>query len=75
MVNPGKLLKLKGSWDAFVANHPKFPLFLNAVKKSGIVEGSIIEITVTTPTGEKINSNVRLTQSDIEAIRNITELS
>jgi len=75
MVNPGKLLKLKGSWDTFVGNHPKFPLFLNAVKRSGIVEGSIIEITVTTPSGEKINSNVKLTQSDLEALRNITDLS
>ena len=43
--------KIKSGMDRFRANHPKFPLFLRAVSQDALVEGSIIEINVTTPEG------------------------
>lgn len=74
MFNPGKLLKLKASWDTFVKNHPKFPLFLNAVKKNAMEEGTMIEFNVTTKDGRQISSNVRLNKKDIELFEELSEL-
>lgn len=73
-MNPAKLLKLKGSWDKFVKNHPKFPLFINAVKSTGIEEGSVIEITVITAEGKELSTNIKITQSDKEMLSELTEL-
>ena len=74
-MNPMKLLQIKSLWDKFTANHPKFPKFLQAVGTNGIREGSILEITVTTPEGEKISSNLRITAEDMELVENLKEIS
>lgn len=52
------LQKLKSGIDRFRANHPKFPLFLKAVSQDALKEGSVIEISVTTPEGKNYCSNV-----------------
>lgn len=75
MINPAKLLKMKSAWDTFTRNHPKFPLFLKAMQQSAIEEGTIIEITVTTPEGKTLNTNVKLTGSDMELFRDLTDLA
>ena len=75
MINPGMILKLKGLKDKFVENHPKFPMFLNAVYNKALVEGSVIEITVTRPDGEKLTSNIKLKDSDIEMFRELQGLA
>lgn len=62
----GDVMKLKGAWDKFTRNHPKFPAFLNAAKSKGIVEGTVIGITITGPEGETITTNVKVTESDLE---------
>lgn len=74
-VNPMKLLQLKSLWDRFSANHPKFTMFLQAVGQSGIREGSVIEITVTTPEGDRISSNLKVTADDMELVQSLKELS
>lgn len=60
--------KLKGCMDSFRVNHPKFPLFLNAVSQDALIEGSVVEITVTTPEGRNYCSNLKLKQEDLEFI-------
>lgn len=62
------LQKMKSSMDRFRANHPKFPLFLKAVSQDALVEGTVIEITVTTPDGKNYCSNVKLKADDMELI-------
>ena len=52
----------------FRLNHPKFPLFLNVVSQEALVEGSVIEITVTTPEGKNYCSNIKLKQDDLEML-------
>lgn len=74
MLNPGKLLKLKGSWDTFVQNHPKFPKFLNAVKKNAMEEGTMIEFKVTTKEGKTISSNMKLNKTDMKLFEELSEL-
>ncbi len=70
-MNPAKLLKAKNSWDTFAANHPKFVSFLGAAKNGAVVEGSVIEITITTPDGKVISSNLKVKDSDIQAINDL----
>jgi hypothetical protein len=72
MINPAKALKLKSSWEAFIKNHPKLPNYFNAIKNSGLVEDTIIEMNVITPDGKSLKSNIKLTKSDIEILREIS---
>ena len=66
MVNPVTFFKMKGLWDQFVANHPKFPLFLQAVASKPLEADTVIEISIRRPNGDTISSNVKLTPSDLE---------
>lgn len=59
------LQKIKNGMTQFQANHPKFPLFLKAVLKDALVEGTVIEIKITTPEGKGYCTNVKLKQDDI----------
>ena len=66
MNNIEAIMKLKGAWDAFKRNHPMFPKFIKAVRKNGITEGTVIDITITYPDGTKHQTNVKVTESDLE---------
>lgn len=74
-MNPIQMMHIKSMWDKFRERHPKFPLFINAVGNSCIVEGAIFEIDVTTPEGGHYTTNLKLTAEDIEAIQQLKELS
>ena len=74
MKNPAALFKIKGLWDEFAKNHPKFPLFLNALMNSGIREGSVLEIQVTQPDGEQMKTNIKVSQSDLELFEQMKNL-
>ena len=75
MLNPMKLMKLKKAWETFTGNHPKFPKFIEAIQNKGLQEGSVFEIIVTTPAGENIGSNVKLTASDMALLSELKDLS
>lgn len=74
-MNPAMLFKIKGAWEKFVQNHPKFPLFLRTASTSGIREGYIIEVKITDTDGKTICTNVKLTESDMELIGMIKDMS
>ncbi len=65
-MNIQDIMKLKTAWDTFTANHPKFPAFLNAAKQAGIKENTIVAISITDPEGKTIETNVKVTSSDLE---------
>ena len=73
-MNPTMLFKMKGMWDKFTANHPKFPMFLRAVQQKGIQEGTILAMSVTTPSGEKFETNIKLTASDMALFEELKQL-
>lgn len=75
MLNPVKMMKIKKAWDTFTVNHPKFPKFAEAVKNKGLQEGAIIEITVTTASGESLSSNLKVTASDMELISELKDIT
>lgn len=65
---------MKSAWETFSANHPKFLPFLRAVGQNGAKEGCIYEITVTTPEGQTLTTNLKLKEEDIELIRNLKDM-
>lgn len=67
------VLQLKNIWNTFTQNHPKFPLFLQAAQGT-LREGSVIELAVTTPEGKKIESNLKLTASDMELFETLKKM-
>lgn len=75
MMNPTAIFKAKKSWETFCGNHPRFPAFLQAVQSAGIQEGTIIEVSVTTPEGKTLTTNVKLTDSDMQAFNDLKGLS
>ena len=74
MINPATLLKLKGAWDKFSKNHPKFPMFIKAASQQAIEEGSIIEITITDKEGKKIDTNLVIKAEDIELFESLKQM-
>ena len=60
------MMKIKGAWDQFTRNHPKFMPFIQAVGKDAIGDGTVIEVKVTSPDGREFNTNMKLTQSDLD---------
>ena len=75
MLNPAKLFQIKAAWSQFQTNHPKFPNFIKAANARGIEPGTVIEISITDTAGEKIASNIRVTESDMELFQNMKELT
>lgn len=66
MMDFGSIMKMKGAWDRFSQNHPKFVPFMQAVGREAIMDGTIIEVKVTSPAGKEYNTNMKITQSDLE---------
>ena len=71
----GKLQELKKHLDLFRSNHPKFPLFLGAVTREALEEGTLLEMSVTTPEGKHFETNLKLNPEDLEFIRAIQSMT
>lgn len=74
-MNPAILMKLMSAKNTFTNNHPKFVAFLKAVFNNKIEEGTIIEISVQKPGQEKITSNIKVQQSDLDLLQGLMELA
>ena len=49
-----------GAITTFRNNHPKFSEFMSKYIKSGVPEGSVIEITVTRPGEDPVTTNMKV---------------
>ena len=65
------MIKMTMAWNTFKRNHPKFPAFCQAVVNKGIRVDSVIEISVTTPEGERIDTNLKVKQSDLDLLQSL----
>lgn len=72
--NIGDLMKMKGAWDKFTRSHPRFPQFLYAVKQRGVPEGAVVGVSVEYPDGQKMETNIRVTQEDLELFDSLGKL-
>ncbi len=75
MMNPAAMMKVMGALKQFQDNHPKFVSFLKLILNGKIVDGTIIEITVTKPGEEPITSNIKVNQSDLELFDELKNVS
>ena len=50
-------------------------MFLSAMNQNGIREGTVIDITIQEPDGEKIQSNLKITASDLELFEQLKGMS
>ena len=66
MMDFSAIMKFKGAWDTFNKNHPKFFFFFQAVGREAVTDGTIIEVKVTSPEGKEYNTNMKITQSDLD---------
>lgn len=73
-MNPGNIMALMSAWNTFKGNHPKFPAFINAVRQQGVTEGTIIEIAVTDTNGKRIETNLKVAQSDLELFESLKNM-
>ena len=70
----GSVMKIKQAWDSFTANHPKFPGFMNALRSRGIQPDDIIAISVKGPDGKTLETNVKVTASDLELFEMLKDM-
>lgn len=75
MVDFSSIMKMKGAWDKFTNNHPKFLPFMQAIGKDAIGDGTIIEIKVKSPDGKEYNTNMKLTQADLDLFAQIRNMN
>ncbi|MBP3824506.1 MAG: hypothetical protein ILA11_02050 [Butyrivibrio sp.] len=66
-------MQLQQRIQTFQQDHPKFVPFLMAIKDNALQEGTVLGVTVTTPDGRKIESNIKLTAGDIETIKMMSD--
>ena len=74
-MNPQSMMQFMSALNTFRTNHPKFAGFMGMVMKSGIPEGSVIEITVTKPGEEPVTTNMKMQQSDIEFMQALKSMN
>lgn len=74
MMNPASMMKIMGAMNTFKSNHSKFVNFIQVAFGRGIEEGTIIEISVTKPGEEKITSNIRVLQSDLDLLNSLKDI-
>ena len=75
MINPMSMMKMMQAKNKFTENHPKFVQFLSAAFSGGIEEDTIIEISVEKPGQNRITSNLRVKQSDLELLAELKNLA
>jgi hypothetical protein len=69
------MMKFMGAWNTFKENHPKFPAFCKAVAQRGLKEDTVIEIIVTTPNNERIETSLKVKASDLELLGSFGNLN
>lgn len=73
--NLDAVMKLRKAWSTFSGNHPKFAQFLGAVAAGKVTEDTVIGITVTYPDGRTLDTNMKVTQSDLELFESLKALA
>ena len=72
-MNFQSLLQLKSLWQRFTNQHPKFPAFLRAAQPA-LKEGSVLSFTITTPEGKTLESNLKVSSTDLELVESLKNM-
>ena len=74
MKNPAKLLQLKKQFDAFSDRHPKFMRYMAYITDHYMMEGTVMDVTVTDAQGKSLHGNAKLTAEDVAFLREVRQL-
>lgn len=75
MQNPMELMKIMGIWNSFKANHPKFPKFMAAAAQPGVITANtILEMKITTADGRTLETNMKITESDMDLFQQLKNI-
>ena len=76
MINPASLMKMMNVKNTLSKNHPRFEAFIKNVVmgNGGIPAGTVIELTVTKPGEDPVTTNIRVQQSDLDALASMKDL-
>ncbi len=75
MINPASMMRMMNAKNKFTENHPRFVAFLSAAFSGGMEEDTIIEISVQKPGQNKMTSNLKVKQSDLELLAELKNLA
>ena len=70
----GLMMKLGGLWGKFTKNHPKFPQFIKTIQKNGLKVDTIIDVKITYPDGSVVDSNLKITDTDLQIIEELKKM-
>lgn len=68
------MMKIMVAKKQFESNHPKFFSFCKSAFGGSVQPDTIIEINVIKPNGEKIATNMKVCQSDLELFNGLKDL-
>ena len=74
MINPGAAMKAMGLFKDFGRNHPKVTSFLQKAYQDGVPEGTVLELRIKRPGEEEQVTNMKVLPSDVEMIKQLSEL-
>jgi hypothetical protein len=74
MANPQDMFAAMNAFKKFQGNHPKAVAFFQHEILGGVPEGTVIEFSVTKPGTEKVTSNLKVTQDDIDMFNDIRNM-
>ena len=73
-MNPMDIMRLKDKFDTFQNDHPKVIPFFRYIGDHAMTEGTILELKCTTTDGRESVSNIRITQNDIDLMRELMSM-
>ncbi|MCF0131606.1 MAG: hypothetical protein HUJ71_07735 [Pseudobutyrivibrio sp.] len=73
--NPADLFKITSAFNKFKSNHPKLLPFFKASAPKLMQPGTVVEISVTDASGEKLETNLRIQESDIDLFNTLMSMS
>lgn len=73
-MNPMDYMKFAGMWQQFTSRHPKFAAFLQAMMQNKVQEGTIFEVSVKTPDGQNICTNLKITAEDMALFQELKNM-
>ena len=73
-MNPMNTMKLMAEFKRFQSDHPKAVAFAQSVARDGLAEGTVIELKVTSPSGDEKVCNLRILDKDLAMVELLKEL-
>ena len=72
-MNLKAMMQLQSAWAAFTGRHPKFVPFLRAAKDT-VKTDTVIEFRITTAEGQVVESNLKITEEDLQLIETLRQI-